>query len=72
MNFAKVENSPRLQRVLGVLHGGEWASTMDIVRRASVCAVNSAISELRRNGYEVACRMVKKDGETHFEYRMEP
>lgn len=44
---ALVENSPRLQRVLGVLSSGEKLSTRDIIEKAHVAAVNSCIHELR-------------------------
>lgn len=56
MNYAKIANSPRLQRVDALLSDGEWHSTRDIVRGADVCAVNSAIAELRANGREIESR----------------
>ncbi len=55
MNSARIDKSP-LQRVLGVLHGGNWLSTMDIINQANVAAVSAAISELRDNGYNIECR----------------
>lgn len=56
MNNAKLQNSPRLQRVLTLLSDGRERSTLEIVRGANVCAVNSAIAELRRNGIAIRCQ----------------
>jgi uncharacterized protein YerC len=64
---ARLETSPRLQRVATLLADGREYSTLDIVIGASVCAVNSCIAELRANGYAIACRRV---GDVWF-YRME-
>lgn len=47
--------SDRLQRVLSVLQDGREHSTLEIVVNANVCAVNSAISELRANGVTIDC-----------------
>jgi len=55
MHAAKLENSPRLQRVLDVLMTGRDLTTLDIVVEAGVCAVNSCIAELRANGYDIRC-----------------
>jgi len=57
MNSAKLERSVRLNRVLSVLKkASRPLSTMDIVDRANVCAVNSIISELRDNGIRIKCQ----------------
>ena len=56
MNYAKLEKSARLQRVLAYLKDGLSHSTRDIIREANVCAVNSCISELRANGYDIDCK----------------
>jgi hypothetical protein len=50
MHYAKLDKSERLQRVDEFLDDGIPHSTRDIIVGANVCAVNSAISELRRNG----------------------
>jgi len=55
MHAARLENSPRLQRVLDVLMTGRDLSTLDIVVEAGVCAVNSCIAELRANGFDIRC-----------------
>lgn len=56
IHAARIENSPRLQRLAAFLADGQWHSTREIVHGAEVMAVNSAISELRANGIEVECR----------------
>lgn len=65
-HYAKVENSPRLQRILEVLKDGNWHSTLEIQNRACVCAVGAAMSEIDKNGirYET---LKYPDG--HYEYR---
>lgn len=55
MHSARLSKSPRLQRVFKVLLGGKQYTTRDIIRRASVCAVNSIIAELRTNGININC-----------------
>ena len=55
MNAASLE-SPRLRRTLRVLKRRKRSSTLDIVRLAGVCAVNSVIAELRQNGYNIDCK----------------
>lgn len=44
--------SPRLQKVRDFLRerGEVGATTMEIIKNCGVCAVNSIITELRRNG----------------------
>lgn len=57
MHHANLEKSPRLQRVLKVLQKYKRPqSTLDLIKKANVCAVNSCISELRRNGYSIKCQ----------------
>lgn len=56
MNAARVEKSERLQRVDALLADGAHHSTLDIIQRAGVCAVNSIISELRANGRAISCQ----------------
>lgn len=55
LHAARLENSPRLQRVLDVLMTGRALSTLDIVVETGVCAVNSCIAELRANGFDIRC-----------------
>lgn len=56
MNAARMSKSERLQRVYKLLSGGGEYTTLDIIQRAGVCAVNSIISELRQNGYQINCQ----------------
>ena len=55
MNHATL-TSKRLQRTLAVLSDCQEHSTLDVIQRARVCAVNSIIAELRANGIAIACR----------------
>ena len=55
MRAARIATSPRLQRVAALLADGRTYTTLDIVQGAGVCAVNSAIAELRCNGYQIDC-----------------
>lgn len=56
IHFARLENSARLQRVKAYLQDGLEHSTQCIITNAKVCAVNSAIDELRANGFSITCR----------------
>jgi hypothetical protein len=67
MHAARIDQSPRLQRVAELLSDGRWYSTLDIVVGAGVCAVNSCVAELRANGLAIECRRVGKE---RFEYRL--
>jgi hypothetical protein len=59
MHAARIETSPRLQRVLETLQrGGRW-TTRELIETAHVCAVNSAVAELRANGYPITCERRK-------------
>ncbi len=51
MNAANLTKSDRLQRVFKLLSGGGEFTTLEIIQKAGVCAVNSIISELRQNGF---------------------
>jgi len=57
---ARLEHSPRLQRVLVALEaaGNIGLSTRELIHHAHVCAVNSCIDELRDNGYDIRCERV--------------
>lgn len=55
MHWAKVESSPRLQRLLAGLLDGRRRSTRELSRECEVYAVGTAIDELRRNGYDIEC-----------------
>ena len=68
MHAAKLETSPRLQRVLAVLRQGDAMTTRQIGIQAKVCAVNSCISELRMNGYSIECKCL---GRGKFSYKLQ-
>ncbi len=67
MHYARIESSPRLQRVLALLSDGRPRTTREIVIEGNVCAVNSIIAELRANGFDIECRHIKKG---LFEYEL--
>ena len=63
MHAARLDQSPRLQRVLATLADGQEHTTRDILKAAQVCAVNSTVAELRANGFRIVCRQeVTTDG----------
>jgi hypothetical protein len=53
IHFADFIHSNRLQRVARFLAGREKATTWQIIHGARVAAVNSAVDELRCNGFSV-------------------
>lgn len=57
---ANADRSERLQRVLSLLSDGREHTTLNIIKEADVCAVNSAAAELRANGYVVRCRCIER------------
>ena len=67
MHAASIEKSERLGRVLDLLSQGGEFSTLDIIRQAHVCAVNSIVAELRQNGFDINCQ---RKGDKWF-YRLE-
>jgi hypothetical protein len=66
MKAANLDTSERLKRVKKLLKDRREYSTLEIIRRAKVCAVNSIISELRANGLSINCQ---RKGDRWF-YRM--
>jgi hypothetical protein len=63
MTTAKLHKSARLQRVLRLLaEDCEEHSTLDIMTKANVLAVNSCIADLRANGVQIQCRRTKGMG----------
>lgn len=56
LHAARLESSPRLQRVADLLADGREHTTMEIIQAAGVCDVNSIVAELRSNGFEIFCR----------------
>jgi len=72
-HYAKLDKSPRLQRLLAFLQKGGEHSTRDIIINTGVVAVSSAASELRENGYNVGCRYdgMTEDGNRVYVYWLE-
>lgn len=71
MHAAKIINSTRLQRIYNLLSDGEEHSTREIVHKCNVCAVNSAVSELRANGVNIVCRQrPSRNGRRHWTYQL--
>jgi len=73
IHFANLATSPRLQRLLAILReypGG--LTTREIVHRANIMAVNSAVCELRKQGFAITCQMFgrTKQGSSVFLYRL--
>lgn len=58
MHAASLAESPRLRTVVELLLrvGPRGATTREIIEAAEVCAVNSVVSEIRKNGIGVECR----------------
>ena len=72
IHAASLESSPRLQRVHALLADGLERSTREIIQAARVCAVNSAVAELRANGLHIHCRRIRSPaGEHTWLYRLE-
>jgi hypothetical protein len=72
MHYAKLGGSLRLQRLLRYLSDGELYTTLEIIVGAKVCAVNVAVSELRRNGFDISCnlREITSDKSKVYEYQL--
>jgi hypothetical protein len=70
----KVKPGGRYDRVLAFLRlrGSSGATTLEIVRQAAVCAVNSTVSELRAMGYRIDCECEGRDpvGAAVYRYRL--
>ncbi len=58
MRAAKLANSSRLRKIHGLLVGGEWHTRLEIFKKTGVDNVSTAISELRKNGFEIEKRHV--------------
>ena len=58
---ASKTTSPRQTRLLKILHHfrrRRALTTLELIEMAQVCAVSTAISELRHRGYEISCHRV--------------
>lgn len=64
IKYAKLSNSPRLQRLHKLLSTGREYTTMQIIQLANIAVVSTSVCELRENGIAVNCRLVSCDHET--------
>lgn len=71
IHYAKLDSSPRLQRLMTFLGDMQEHTTREIVDVSNICAVNTAICELRRNlnpyGIDILCRCL---GRGLYAYKM--
>jgi len=63
MRAAKLSRSDRLQRVRDFLSDKRPHSTLEIIKKAKVCAVSSVVAELRQNGLDISC---ERRGDRHY------
>jgi hypothetical protein len=65
IHAARLDHSPRLQRLLSTFRAnpGAWLTTLDLIALARICAVNSAVDELRANGFDIPSRRERRAGE---------
>jgi len=72
IHHARLETSPRLQKLLAVLSDCLWHSTAELTHRCHNYAVGTSVSELRANGKRIETRLVKMpSGARLYEYRLE-
>lgn len=55
MHAANLQRSERLKRVKDFLKDKRPHSTLEIIKKAKVCAVSSIVAELRCNGINIDC-----------------
>lgn len=65
-HYAVLSKSDRLKKLLKCLSDRKWHSTLELMKRTSLCAIGSAMSELRANNIEIETRCV---GQGKYEYR---
>ncbi len=70
MKAANPERSKRLQRVDKLLSDRRQHSTLDIIRRARVCAVSAIVSELRQAGRRINCTVQMVHGQRVWFYKL--
>lgn len=71
MHFAKVSESPRLQRILSFLRsrGTTGATGREIVVNCEVLNPATYVSELRKNGYTIDCAFERETSSSAKVYR---
>jgi hypothetical protein len=65
IKYAKLETSERLQRLKRFLQDGLEHTTLEIIQGAAIAAVNSAVDELRANGFHITCRRLDRNRWTY-------
>ena len=71
MHAARLDSSPRLQRVHELLSDGKEHSTREIRERAHIEAVSATVAELRDGGAEIECHQATSgSGRRVWLYRM--
>ena len=71
MHAARLDRSPRLQRLHAALADGGWHSTWELVVATQLPNVATYVSELRAGGAEIECvQSVSVRGERIWRYRM--
>ncbi len=74
IHYANLAKSKRLQAVLALLveTWSAGATTRQIIDATGVCAVNSIISELRKQGRPITCKFEGRtpEGNSVFRYRL--
>ena len=55
MHAANLQKSSRLKRLYNLLKDGKKRSTREIMNAANICAVSTAIAELRDNSCNITC-----------------
>lgn len=68
MHYARIEKSLPLQKIYAVLSDNQWHTTYDIMLATGSCTVGTRVSELRRNGFAIDCRM--RAGTRNYEYQL--
>ena len=58
IHYADYAKSARLQRLITYMIDGKVKTTLEIIQGADICAVNSAVCEVREQGFNLEC--VKK------------
>ena len=72
IKYAKLATSKRLQRLLKFLSDCKPHTTKEIFVGANICAVNTAVDELRENGFDIPCKFkeITEDGSRIYEYQL--
>ena len=72
-HHCKLDSSPRLKRVYGLLEDNMWHTSREIASKGRTIAPGSTISELRTNGLNIESRYKGMiDDAKVFEYRIVP